>query len=192
MTMRQENDTAGDMNVTDNSSKTQGVGNSSGAQGADNSSSARGTDIRTALFTGSFNPFTLGHADIAERALKVFDRLVIGIGYNPEKNAGDVTERLQEIQQLYKDDPRVVVEAYSDLTADLAARHGAHTVVKGVRSVQDFEYERQQAEFNGLLGEELDTMVFFAKPELTSLSSSMLRQLQHFGRDISSFLPKAT
>lgn len=144
---------------------------------------------RCCVFTGSFNPFTIGHADIVQRALGVFDKVVIGVGYNPEKGLSDTASRVEQIEQVYRNDPRVVVEAFSDLTADLAGRHNAIAVVKGVRTVQDFEYERQQAEFNNLLGCGLETVVFFAKPSLAALSSSVVRQLQYFGRDVSEFLP---
>lgn len=146
--------------------------------------------MRTAIFTGVFNPFTIGHADIVERALTVFDRVVVGIGYNPHKHdTADVEQRLRQIESVYKDEPRVAVEAYSDMAADLAARHHAIAVVKGVRSVQDFEYERSQAEYNRLLGGGLETVVFFARPELAVLSSSAVRTLQYFGKDVSKFLP---
>ncbi len=144
----------------------------------------------TAIFTGTFNPFTIGHADIVERALRLFDRLVIGIGYNPHKaEADDIAARVDAITQLYAHDPRVIVEAYGDMAADLARRHHATTVVKGVRSVKDYEYERAQAEYNALLGDGLETVVLFARPELAALSSSSVRTLQLFGKDVSRFLP---
>ncbi|MBO5232846.1 MAG: pantetheine-phosphate adenylyltransferase [Prevotella sp.] len=150
----------------------------------------RGGATRTAIFTGVFNPFTIGHADIVSRALNVFDRVVIGIGYNPRKGEEtDVRERTAQIEKVYKDEPRVTVEAYSDMAADLAARHNATAVVKGVRSVKDFEYERSQAEYNSMLGGGLETVVFFARPELAALSSSAVRTLQYFGKDVSKFLP---
>ncbi len=146
--------------------------------------------MKCAIFTGTFNPFTVGHADIVERALTVFDKVVVGIGYNPHKSdATDVRQRVEQIEAVYKDDPRVTVEAYSDMAADLAQRHNATAVVKGVRSVKDFEYERSQAEYNRLLGEGLETVVFFARPELAALSSSAVRTLQLFGKDVSKFLP---
>lgn len=146
--------------------------------------------MRTAIFTGSFDPFTIGHADIVSRALAVFDHVVIGIGYNPHKtDHADMQNRLHAIERLYAADSRVTVEAYTDMAADLAARHNAVAVVKGVRSVQDYEYERTQAEFNRLLGGGLETVLFFASPELAALSSSAVRTLQHFGRDVSAFLP---
>ena len=85
--------------------------------------------MRTAIFTGSFNPFTIGHADIVERALKIFDCVVIGIGHNPQKTEpADVLARIVQIAAVYKDEPRVKVEAYSDMAADLAARHNAVAV----------------------------------------------------------------
>ncbi len=146
--------------------------------------------MRTAIFTGVFNPFTIGHADIVNRALKVFDRIVIGIGYNPSKgDVADIQKRIDQITAVYKDEPRVVVEAYSDMAADLAKRYDAVAVVKGVRSVKDFEYERDQAEYNSLLGDGLETVTFFARPELAALSSTAVRTLQYFGKDVTKFLP---
>lgn len=146
--------------------------------------------MKTAIFTGVFNPFTIGHADIVNRALMVFDRVVVGLGYNPSKgDVADVQKRIDQIMAVYKDEPRVVVEAYSDMAADLAKRYNAVAVVKGVRSVKDFEYERDQAEYNSLLGDGLETVVFFARPELAALSSTAVRTLQYFGKDVSKFLP---
>ena len=149
--------------------------------------------MKTALFTGTFNPFTIGHADIVERALKIFDRIVIGIGYNPDKGSfmsADIEERVAKIRKVYENDPRVIVEAYSDLTVDLAERHNAVAIVKGVRSIKDYEYERDQADFNKLLSNGLDTILFYSRPELSALSSSVIRTLEMFGKDVSQFLPK--
>ncbi len=151
--------------------------------------------MKTALFTGTFNPFTIGHADIVERALKIFDRIVIGIGYNPDKGSKEgfmspeIEERVTQIRKVYENDPRVIVEAYSDLTVDLAERHNAVAIVKGVRSIKDYEYERDQADFNKLLSNGLDTILFYSRPELAALSSSMVRTLEMFGKDVSRFIP---
>lgn len=149
--------------------------------------------MKTALFTGTFNPFTIGHADIVERALKIFDQIVIGIGYNPDKGSfmsAEIEERVAKIRKVYENDPRVIVEAYSDLTVDLAERHNAVAIVKGVRSIKDYEYERDQADFNKLLSNGLDTILFYSRPELAALSSSMVRTLEMFGKDVSRFIPK--
>lgn len=150
--------------------------------------------MKTALFTGTFNPFTIGHADIVERALKLFDTVVIGIGYNPDKGSkegfvsAEIEARVETIRKVYENDSRVVVEAYSDLTVDLAARHNAVAIVKGVRSVKDYEYERDQADFNKLLSDGLDTILFYSRPELSALSSSVVRTLEMFGKDVSKFV----
>lgn len=150
--------------------------------------------MKTALFTGTFNPFTIGHADIVERALKLFDKVVIGIGYNPDKGtkegflSPEIETRVENIRKVYENDPRVIVEAYSDLTVDLAARHNAVAIVKGVRSVKDYEYERDQADFNKLLSDGLDTILFYSRPELSALSSSVVRTLEMFGKDVSKFV----
>ena len=150
--------------------------------------------MKTALFTGTFNPFTIGHADIVERALKLFDKVVIGIGYNPDKGSKEgflspeIEARVETIRKVYENDSRVIVEAYSDLTVDLAARHNAVAIVKGVRSVKDYEYERDQADFNKLLSDGLDTILFYSRPELSALSSSVVRTLEMFGKDVSKFV----
>lgn len=150
--------------------------------------------MKTALFTGTFNPFTIGHADIVDRALKLFDKVVIGIGYNPDKGSKEgflspeIEARVETIRKVYENDPRVIVEAYSDLTVDLAARHNAVAIVKGVRSVKDYEYERDQADFNKLLSNGLDTILFYSRPELSALSSSVVRTLEMFGKDVSKFV----
>ena len=146
--------------------------------------------MKIAIFPGSFNPFTKGHQDIVCRALTIFDKIVIGIGYNPDKpQPEDLQERLQQIKALYNNDSRVEVEAYNDLTIDFAKRHNATAIVKGVRSVQDFEYERTQAEYNRMLSNGIETVFLFANPLYASLSSSLVRTLKSFGKDISDLLP---
>lgn len=147
--------------------------------------------MNIALFSGSFNPFTIGHADIVKRFLPLFDKIVIGVGYNEHKPSAMLTpdERVQQIAAIYKDEPKVEVEKYSDLTVNFASRVGARYIIKGVRSTKDFEYEREQAEINKLLAPEIETIVLFASPEKAAISSSMVRELKHFGRDISQFLP---
>ena len=99
--------------------------------------------MRKAVFPGSFDPFTVGHKDIADRALRMFDHVVIGIGYNIHKASADsIAERAARIAALYADEPRISVEAYTGLTVDFARRHGAAFIVRGLREVKDFEYER--------------------------------------------------
>lgn len=141
------------------------------------------------LFPGSFDPFTIGHANIVERGLQMFDEVVIGIGVNESKRAVFETERrLEAIRTLYKDNARVRVEAYTDLTIDLARRVGATHILRGLRSVRDFEYERDIAAMNKRLSG-IDTVLLFTEPEYQSISSSVVRELIRYGKDVSSFLP---
>ena len=146
--------------------------------------------MTTALFTGTFDPFTIGHQSIVSRALKLFDRVVIGVAVSKLKHTeSDVAMRTENIRKVFADEQqRVDVVAYSDLTIDLAKRTGATCIVRGVRSVKDFEYEREQAEVNRQIGG-IETLLLFAEPHLASISSTLVRELQFFGRDVSGFLP---
>jgi len=146
--------------------------------------------MKTGIFVGSFDPFTIGHDSIVRRALPLFDQLVIGVGYNEHKQSmGSVEERVDAIKALYAHEPKISVEAYRDLTVDFAARVQAQYIIKGVRSVKDFEYEREQADVNRQLTG-IETLLLFAEPQLASISSSVVRELKHFGKDVSSLLPQ--
>ena len=144
---------------------------------------------KTGIFVGSFDPFTIGHDSIVRRALPLFDRLVIGVGVNESKRYMLAPEqRVDAIRQLYSDEPKVEVEAYSDLTVDFARRCGAEFIVKGVRSVKDFEFEREQADINRRLTG-IETILFYALPGMESVSSTVVRELKHFGRNVNEYLP---
>lgn len=144
---------------------------------------------RTGIFVGSFDPFTIGHASVVRRALPLFDHLVIGVGVNAGKRYMTSTEdRVAAISRLYADDSRVKVEAYTGLTVDFAERHGAKFIVKGVRSVRDFEFEREQADINRRLTG-VETVLLYAEPGMDSISSTVVRELTSYGRDCTEFLP---
>lgn len=143
----------------------------------------------TAIFTGSFDPFTVGHDDILRRALPLFSHIVIGVGVNERKQYMlSAEERCADIRRIYASEPKVEVKTYSDLTVDFARREGAAYIIKGVRSVKDFEYEREQADINRQLSG-VETLLLYADPQLSSVSSSMVRELIHFGQDVSRYLP---
>ena len=145
--------------------------------------------MRTGIFVGSFDPFTIGHDSIVRRALPLFDRLVIGVvGDNVHMRPAE--ERMQAIRDLYAGDKRIEVKPYHGLAMDFAKAEGAQFIVKGVRTVSDFEYEQWQADFNRRLGG-IETILLYTEPELASISSSALRELAHFGVDVSDYLPKA-
>jgi len=146
--------------------------------------------LRTGIFVGSFNPFTVGHDSVVRRALPLFDRLVIGVVgdqvHKPDMPSAEV--RIKTIRDLYADDPRIEVKAYYGLAVDFAKAEGARFIVKGVRSVKDFEYEREQADANRMLSG-VETVLLYAEPQYAIVSSSLVRELQHFGVDVSRFLP---
>lgn len=146
---------------------------------------------RIALFPGSFNPFTIGHKSVVDRALPLFDRIIIAIGYNEEKQSDpdELPRRIRAIARLYEDEPGVEVYTYEGLTVDFARQMGAKWLLRGVRSVKDFEYERTLADVNRRIAG-LETVLLYTLPEHSSVSSSMVRELQRYGADVSEFLPK--
>lgn len=147
--------------------------------------------MSTGIFVGSFNPFTIGHDSIVERALPLFDRLVIGVVgdqvHKPDMPSAE--ERVRAIADLYANEPRISVKPYYGLAVDFARAENARFIVKGVRSVKDFEYEREQADVNRQLAG-IETILLYSEPQYSSISSSMVRELQHFGVDVSAYLPK--
>ena len=146
--------------------------------------------MKTAIFPGTFDPFTVGHASIVERGLPLFDRIVIGVGVNDNKRTLYTNEeRVRNLQEIYANEPRVKVVAYDDLTVDLAKREGATFILRGIRSVKDFEYERDIAAMNERLSG-VETVLLFTEPQYMSISSSVVRELLRFGKDVTEFLPK--
>lgn len=146
--------------------------------------------MRKAVFPGSFDPFTIGHQNIADRALEMFDALIIGVGYNINKpGLESVDERVNTIKALYAGNPKVEVESYTGLTVDFAKKHDAKFIVRGLREVKDFEYERNLADTNSAISD-IETVFLTARPDLGFVSSSMVRELIANHYDASRFLPK--
>lgn len=146
--------------------------------------------MRTGIFVGSFDPYTIGHDSIVRRALPLFDKIVIGVGFNERKKYMQTTEtRVANIMQIYAGEGKIEVKPYNDLTVDFARREGAEFIIKGVRSVKDFEYEREQADINRQLTG-IETVLFFAEAGMESISSSVVRELTHFGKDVRKFIPQ--
>ena len=140
---------------------------------------------RIAVYAGSFCPFTKGHEDIVAKALPLFDKLIIAIGYNPDKR--DVFDEFER-QMWVKDNPKIHVLSYSELTVELCRLYQARYLIRGVRNARDFDAEQELAEINKRLAPEIETVLFFASPELRMVSSSMVRELWRHGKDYSPFV----
>lgn len=141
----------------------------------------------TLLFAGSFNPFTKGHLSIVSRALSFADRIVVAVGVNPGKEVEGIAN-LAEIRRIFEDNPRVDVMEYSGLTVEFARAAGADALLRGVRSVKDYEYELGLADTNRDISG-LETILLPAEPALSFVSSSMVRELRSHGVDVGRYLP---
>lgn len=147
--------------------------------------------MKKAIFPGSFDPFTRGHQALVEEALTIFDEVVISIGENVSKQSLlSLQSRMQMIENVYQDNPRVKCMSYSTLTGDFAQSIGAEAIIRGVRNTIDFEYERTMAQTNKRLYPTLTTIILLTPPELADVSSSMVRELLKFGHDVSEFIPQ--
>lgn len=145
---------------------------------------------RIAIFPGSFDPFTKGHEALLKRALNLFDRIIIGVGINEGKKTEQSAEkRIEVLKKFFEKDSRIEVEGYTGLTIDFADRHNAGFLLRGVRSMKDYEYEMNLADVNRKLSG-IETVILFSEPEWAYISSSMVRELQHFGKDVTPFLPE--
>ncbi len=146
---------------------------------------------RIALFPGSFDPFTRGHAAIVAEVLTLFDRVVIAIGYNVAKSGLlTIDVRMRLIEDIYRNEPRVECITYDTLTAEAAIKVGACAMVRGVRTMADFETERTLDAVNRRLFAEVKSIVVFTPAELQHISSSAVRELLHFGADVTELLPQ--
>lgn len=145
---------------------------------------------RIALFPGSFDPFTIGHESIVRRGLDIVDEIVIAIGVNNSKQSYFSLERRMEmLVDLFKDEPRVSVESYDSLTVDFAQKVGAKFILRGIRSVSDFEFEMSIADVNRKISG-IETLILFTDPEFSSISSSIVRDLLKYNHDVSALVPK--
>lgn len=145
--------------------------------------------MKRAIFPGSFDPFTVGHYDIVKRGLELFDEIIIGIGRNStKKETFPIRERVEAIRKIFADEPRVKVDIYDSLTVDFAKEQEASFILRGIRCVEDFEYERNMAEANKQLGG-VETIILYTRPEYAHISSTLVRDLYAYGKDVSDFVP---
>ena len=146
--------------------------------------------MRICLFPGTFDPVTLGHTDIIERALPLFDKLIIGIGSNARKSAMFSEQlRLGWLQEIYKNNPKVEAVVYEGLTVECCKRVGANFILRGIRYVNDFEYEKAIADMNRSLDGNIETIFLTCLPQFTSVASTLVRDVLKNGGNVSQFLP---
>ncbi|MEO6819110.1 MAG: pantetheine-phosphate adenylyltransferase [Ginsengibacter sp.] len=147
---------------------------------------------RICLFPGTFDPVTFGHTDIINRALPLFDKFYIGIGRNVNKSPMFSEEqRLQWLREIYHHEPKIKVLAYDGLTVDCCKSVGANFILRGIRYVNDFEYEKAIADMNRSLQNSVDTVFLTCMPKYTSIASTLIRDVLRNGGDVSQFLPDA-
>lgn len=142
------------------------------------------------LFPGTFDPVTLGHVDIIDRSLNLFDKVIVGIGKNTSKVPMYSEEkRLEWLKDIYRDNPKVESLIYEGLTADCCKRVGAKFILRGIRYVNDFEYEKAIADMNRSLDSSIETIFLTCLPKYTSVASTLVRDVIRNGGDVSQFLP---
>ena len=145
--------------------------------------------MKKAIFPGSFDPFTIGHYSVVKRGLELFDHITIGVGSNCSKKSFFTLEkRLDIIRQVFHDEPRVSVKAYDSLTIDFAKEEKADFILRGVRSANDFEYEKSIADINKRLSS-IETVLLFTEPQYSAVSSTIVRDLLSYGKEVAEFLP---
>ena len=146
---------------------------------------------RICLFPGTFDPVTLGHVDIINRALPLFDKIVVGIGLNSAKAPMfSADQRLQWISEIYKDEERVVGAMYEGLTIDYCKQIGANFILRGIRYVSDFEYEKTIADANRTLDKSIETIFLTGEPKYTSVASTIVRDIIRNGGNAAPFIPE--
>ncbi|RFS20574.1 pantetheine-phosphate adenylyltransferase [Chitinophaga silvatica] len=148
--------------------------------------------MKTCLFPGTFDPITLGHTDIIDRGIDLFDRIVIGIGLNSNKAPMfNLEDRMAWIKEIYKNEPKVEVTSYTGLTIDFCKKIDARFILRGIRYVSDFEYEKAIADANRTIAPEIETIFLTPVPKYSSIASTLVRDIYRYGGDVSSFLPEA-
>ena len=146
---------------------------------------------RICLFPGTFDPITKGHTDIIDRALGLFDSLIIGIGINSSKQPMfSIEQRIEWIERIYKNEPKIKVIAYEGLTIDCCKNNNAQFILRGIRYINDFEYEKAIAQMNHALEPEIESIFIVSKPGYSSISSTIVRDIMRNNGDVKQFIPK--
>lgn len=149
------------------------------------------SEKKIALFPGSFDPFTKGHEDIVLRGLRLFDEIIVSIGYNRAKSTRyfPIEKMVACIEKTFAAYPAIRVETYAELTAEFARRNGARYLLRGIRNTTDYEYENSISQINRKLFSELESVFLITSPQFAWISSSIIREVHGYGGDVSGYLP---
>lgn len=146
---------------------------------------------KIAIFPGSFDPFTRGHESVVLRALGLFDKIIVAIGNNSSKSGFfTIEERIELIEMVFVDIPKVEVVSYDGLTVDFCKKVQAQFMLRGIRTAADFEYERAVAQMNKSMLPDVESVILLTTPELTPVNSTIVRDILRYGGDVSQFLPE--
>ncbi|MEY4134562.1 MAG: pantetheine-phosphate adenylyltransferase [Saprospiraceae bacterium] len=143
-----------------------------------------------AVFPGSFDPITVGHVDLVQRALPLFDKIIVAVGLNTQKQSlFSLEQRLEWLHLVFASDPRVEIDHFHNLTAHYCAKIGARYLLRGLRNASDFDYEKTISQLNNIIGNGLETFFFISQPAYSHISSTIVREIIKGGGDASPFLP---
>jgi pantetheine-phosphate adenylyltransferase len=146
---------------------------------------------RICLFPGTFDPITMGHVDVVKRSVSLFDKLVIGVGINSSKQPMfSVEQRTDWIKEIFRNEPRIEVVGYGGLTVDYCQQIGARYILRGIRYISDFEYEKAIADMNRMLVPEIETIFLTCSPQYSTISSTLVRDVIRNGGNVSLFVPE--
>ena len=145
----------------------------------------------TCVFPGSFDPITAGHVDLVKRAIPLFDKIIVAIGINTQKKyLFSLEQRQAWLEDVFKNDPKVQIDTFENLTADYCKKVNAAWILRGLRNASDFDYEKTISQLNFIVGKGVETIFLISQPEFSHISSTIVREIIKGGGDASPFLPK--
>ncbi len=147
--------------------------------------------MKIAVFPGSFDPITVGHEDIVRRALPLFDKIVVAVGVNSQKQfLFSLEQRLEWLKAVFAEEQKIEIAHFEGLTAHFCNQIGARYLLRGLRNASDFDYEKTISQLNHIVGHDLETVFFISQPEFSHISSTIVREIVRGGGDVSPFVPK--
>ena len=147
--------------------------------------------LKIAIFPGSFSPFSVGHQSVVEKALPLFDKIIISIGINSEKDQYfSIQDRMQWIESVYENNAKIEIKSYKGLTVDFCRKESANFILRGLRDSHDFKFEKNIAQMNKGLNPDIETIFIITPPEVSHISSTIIRDIIKNGGDVSKFIPK--